>query len=352
MKKRIVALAMVGLVAATAMVGCGKVQTDNQKSAETSAEGTTSGEIAFGTMGTDGMTFAEFFSNAVTFTNEYHSRKAKIQFTKVDADVTTKKLTGAEFTLYTDHAATTPFTREGSTEAVTAISNDAGFVEVTDLPYNTETGTTYYIKETTAPAGYVTNGTIYAATIAADGTVSMTGDGNVDKMTIIKNKEIETELTFYKKSKTKNGTEITLDGAVFEIKRLEGSEYKQVTDITGVDSKSRFTIQTAAGIKLTRIKDGTYQLTEITAPAGYNLLADPISFVIENGQLKNPENVPDVVTFDSTAKNVTIYNTAGIELPETGGMGTLMTTMSGMALMLIALGYLILVKRREKGGLN
>ena len=318
----------------------------------TSAEGTTSGEIALGTMGTDGMRFAEFFSNAVTFTNEYHSRKAKIQFTKVDADVTTKKLTGAEFTLYTDHAATTPFTREGSTEAVTAISNDAGLVEFTDLPYNTETGTTYYIKETTAPAGYVTNGTIYAATIAADGTVSMTGDGNVDKMTIIKNKAIETELTFYKKSKTKNGTEITLDGAVFEIKRLEGSEYKQVTDITGVDSKSRFTIQTAAGIKLTRIKDGTYQLTEITAPAGYNLLTDPISFVIENGQLKNPENVPGVVTFDSTAKEVYIYNTAGIQLPETGGMGTLMTTMSGMALMLIALGYLILVKRREKGGLN
>lgn len=321
-------------------------------SGTTSVDGTTSGDIALGTMGADGNEFTKFFSNAVTFTNEYHSRTANIQFTKVDAGDTTKKLKGAVFTLYTDHAATTPFTREGSTEAVTATSNDAGLVEFTDLPYNTETGTTYYIKETKAPDGYVTNGTIYAATIAANGTVSMTGDEIVDKMTIVKNTAIETELTFYKKSKTKKGTEIALDGAVFEIKRLEGSEYKQVTDITGVDSKSRFTIQTAAGIKLTRIKDGTYQLAEITAPAGYNLLTDPITFVIENGQLKNPKNVPGVVTFDSTAKEVYIYNTAGIQLPETGGMGTLMTTMSGMALMLIALGYLILVKRREKGGLN
>ena len=317
----------------------------------TSVDGTTSGNIALGTMGPDGK-FSWFFDNKVTFTNEYQARKANIQFTKVDADVTTKKLKGAVFTLYTDSTATTPYKREGSTEAVTATSNDAGLVEFTDLPYNTETETTYYIKETTAPAGYVTNGTIYAATIATDGTVSMTGDGNVDKMTIIKNKAIETELTFYKKSKTKNGTEITLDGAVFEIKRLEGSEYKQVTDITGVDSKSRFTIQTAAGIKLTRIKDGTYQLTEITAPAGYDLLTDPITFVIENGLLKESETASEVVKLDSAKKTVTIYNTVGIELPETGGMGTLMTTMSGMALMLIALGYLILVKRREKGGLN
>ena len=179
----------------------------------------------------------------------------------------------------------------------------------------------------------------------------MTGDGSVDKMTIVKNAAIETELTFYKKSKAANGTEISLDGAVFEIKRLEGSEYKPVTGIEDVDSDGRFTIPTD-GIKLTHLLDGTYQLTEITAPAGYNLLTDPISFVIENGLLKQPEITSSVVAFGEDGKTVTIYNTAGIELPETGGMGTLMTTMSGMALMLIALGYLLLVKRREKGGLN
>ena len=317
----------------------------------TSVDGTTSGNIALGTMRADGTTFDRFFSNAVTFTNEYHSCKADIQFTKVDADVATKKLAGAEFTLYTDSTATTPYKREGSTEAVTATSNDAGLVEFTDLPYNTTTETTYYIKETNAPAGYVTNGTIYAATIAANGTVSMDGDGSVGKMTIVKNKATETELTFKKKSKTADGKEISLNGAVFEIKRLEGSEYKPVTGIADVDSDGRFTIPTD-GIKLTHLLDGTYQLTEITAPAGYNLLTDPITFVIENGLLKQPKTASEVVKLDSANKTVTIFNTAGIELPETGGMGTLMTTMSGMALMLIALGYLILVKRKEKGGLN
>ena len=172
-------------------------------------------------------------------------------------------------------------------------------------------------------------------------------DGTVISEKKIKNTAIETELTFYKKSKTADGKEISLNGAVFEIKRLEGP----VTSIENVDSNGRFTIPTD-GITLTHLLDGTYQLTEITAPAGYNLLTDPISFVIENGQLKESETASEVVKLDSAKKTVTIYNTAGIELPETGGMGTLMTTMSGMALMLIALGYLILVKRREKGGLN
>ena len=321
-------------------------------SGTTAVEGTISGDIALGTMGADGKTFDTFFDNTVTFTNEYHSRTANIQFTKVDADVTTKKLTGAEFTLYIDDNAAAPFHRDGSTDDVTATSKDiTGLVEFTALPYNTETGTTYFIKETKAPDGYMTNGTIYEVAITKDGTVSMTGDGKVGTMTIIKNKATETELTFKKKSKTADGKEISLNGAVFEIKRLEGSEYKPVTSIADVDSNGQFTIP-EKGITLTHLLDGTYQLTEITAPAGYNLLTDPISFVIENGQLKNPETAPEVVKLDSANKTVIIYNTAGIELPETGGMGTLMTTMSGMALMLIALGYLILVKRREKGGLN
>lgn len=288
-----------------------------------------------------------YHDNTVTFINEYKS--VDVEFTKVDADVTTKKLKGAVFSLYIDNAATTPLYHEGSsTEAVTAISDDDGLVKFTDLPYNTKNGTTYYIKETKAPAGYVTNGTIYEVTITADGKVSMTGDGTAsDGMTIIKNKATETELTFFKKSKTADGKEISLDRAVFEIKRLEGSEYKPVT---GVGSDGQFMIP-EKGIKLTHLLDGTYQLTEITAPGGYNLLTKKISFTITNGQLigKTEEGV---VTFDSEKKIVTIFNTAGIQLPETGGIGTLMTTMSGMALMLIALGYLILVKRREKGGLN
>ena len=309
--------------------------------------GTTSGEISLQTKKEDGT--YQYYDNKVTFVNKYHSPSVNVEFTKVDADHPNTGLEGAKFALYTDVIETTAYK--------TATSDKDGKVTFTELPYDTKTGATYYMKEIQAPSGYVLdNSTIYTISITVNGTEVTTrilkADGSEISDLKIKNTAIETELTFYKKSKTKNGTEISLDGAVFEIKRLEGSEYKKVTDIIGVDStKSQFTIP-AEGIKLTKIKDGTYQIREITAPAGYNLLTEPISFVIENGLLKQSKTASEVVTLDPANKTVTIYNTAGIQLPETGGMGTLMTTMSGMALMLIALGYLVLVKRREKGGLN
>ncbi|MDD6519322.1 MAG: SpaA isopeptide-forming pilin-related protein [Oribacterium sp.] len=311
--------------------------------------GTTSGEISLQTEQEDGT--YHYYNNKVTFVNKYQTPPVNVEFTKVDAEHTDTGLEGAKFALYTDENATTAYEKNG--EAVTATSGKDGKVTFTELPYRS----TYYMKEIQAPSGYVLdNSTIYTISITVNGTEVTTrilkADGSEISDLKIKNTAIETELTFYKKSKTKNGTEISLDGAVFEIKRLEGSGYKTVTDIIDVDStKSQFTIP-AKGIKLTKIKDGTYQIREITAPAGYNLLTEPISFVIENGLLKQSETASEVVTLDPANKTVTIYNTAGIELPETGGMGTLMTTMSGMALMLIALGYLILVKRREKGGLN
>ena len=171
---------------------------------------------------------------------------------------------------------------------------------------------------------------------------------------MISEKKIENaamQITFFKKAAKE---ERFLTGAVFELsKKAEDGRYHLFTDTsTGVESNGQFTIP-QAGKTLTHLPDGSYELTEIKAPAGYNLLTKPIHFTITNGQLVgDSENDTNVVIVNPTDKTVTIYNTAGIELPETGGMGTLMTTMSGMALMLIALGYLILVKRREKGGLN
>ena len=310
-----------------------------------------SGEITLQEVGGE----QQYHSNTVTFINEYKSPSVDVEFTKVDADHPNTGLEGAKFALYADSTAKTAYPT--TDDQVIATSDGYGKVTFKELPYDTVHGATYYMKEIQAPSGYVLdNSTIYTISITVNGTEVTTrilkADGSEISDLKIKNTAIETELTFYKKSKTKNGTEISLDGAVFEIKRLEGSEYKKVTDIIGVDStKSQFTIP-AEGIKLTKIKDGTYQIREITAPAGYNLLTEPISFVIENGLLKQSKTASEVVTLDPANKTVIIYNTAGIELPETGGMGTLMTTMSGMALMLIALGYLILVKRREKGGLN
>lgn len=315
--------------------------------------GTESGAISLQTLKEDGT--YDYHDNTVTFINEYHSPSVNVEFTKVDADPDPdhkdKGLVGAVFALYTDAAAKIPYNN------VTATSGEGGKVTFTELPYDTVSGSTYYMKEIQAPSGYVLdNSTIYKISIVVTGTEVTSSISKVAGGSVISDKKIENtamQITFIKKAAEGN---TSLTGAVFELTKKDANDnYQLFTDdtSTGVNSKGQFTIL-EDGIKLTHLPDGSYELTEITAPAGYNLLTQKIRFTITDGKLQETtrDNIDGVVAFGEDGKTVTIYNTAGIELPETGGMGTLMTTMSGMALMLIALGYLILVKRREKGGLN
>ena len=180
-----------------------------------------------------------------------------------------------------------------------------------------------------------------------NGAVTITGGTDVTTLAdgTITIANTPTQITFIKKDAATNSKRIE---AKFQIKKKDGTI---PANVKGIDAYGQFTANSTSGTTLKHLPDGEYELTEIAAPGGYNLLTKKISFKITGGQLEG-QNEENVVTFDSKKKTVTIFNTAGIQLPETGGMGTLMTTMSGMALMLIALGYLILVKRREKGGLN
>ena len=285
-----------------------------------------------------------YHDNTVIFINEYNSPSVDVEFTKVDSTNSNNRPAGAVFGLYTDTKAQNAYMVKD--EAVTAISNTNGVVKFEKLPYKTDGTTSYYIKETKAPDGFVLSNTVYTAAIAANGAVTITDDKGVmmsaDGKTTITN--TPTQIKFIKKDANYPAKSIE---ATFVIKK----DGRKLADFGGVTDGDGYFIINSDGKTLTYLPDGVYELTEITAPGGYNLLTKKIEFTITNGQLSGTDET-NVVKFDSTAKTVNIYNTAGIELPETGGMGTLMTTMSGMALMLIALGYLILVKRREKGGLN
>lgn len=79
------------------------------------------------------------------------------------------------------------------------------------------------------------------------------------------------------------------------------------------------------------LTDGTYYLVETKAPAGYNLMTDPVEILI------NAES-------HTTEKAVVIENTSGAVLPETGGMGVTVFIVPGLLLVCLAAVMLIVKK--------
>lgn len=91
---------------------------------------------------------------------------------------------------------------------------------------------------------------------------------------------------------------------------------------------------------------GTYYIVETKAPAGYNLLTQPIAVIIDAAShLTEADGWKDTEgkVVDNT---VHVVNTKFI-LPQTGGMGTTVFTVAGLGLMGTA-GFLLLINRKKK----
>ena len=99
-------------------------------------------------------------------------------------------------------------------------------------------------------------------------------------------------------------------------------------------------------ISFTGLKEGTYKLVELKAPAGYNKLSAPIEVVIsatynDDGTLKN-----NTVTANGTPNStVTVVNKKGTLLPSTGGMGTVVFTVAGVAIVAAGIIWTVVRKR-------
>lgn len=137
-------------------------------------------------------------------------------------------------------------------------------------------------------------------------------------------------------------------------------------------------------IEIKGLDAGTYYITELSAPAGYNKLSEDITFVISptitNGEAENRQswiysidksstakdaltgldikygNVSDIelgndavgVTAESGKGTITIVNKKGAELPSTGGIGTTIFYLGGGCMVAVAGIFLITKKRMGK----
>ena len=208
------------------------------------------------------------------------------------------------------------------------------------------------------------------------------GNGNANKVTVTwttkdgnvpgpgKLEKEETIFTYAIALKKVNNKGEALSGAVFQF-----PFYVQTTPdangayiyagTTGGDGLMNQIATPDNGVIVVKgVKSGSYKIEEVTAPAGYNKLTDPVTveakkiggitthttvYLDENGNTietkteKAIEVKVDIETIAATA--AVVVNKAGIELPSTGGMGTTIFYVLGSVLVIGAVVLLVTKKR-------
>ncbi|PWG64443.1 hypothetical protein DF196_09055 [Bifidobacterium callitrichidarum] len=263
---------------------------------------------------------------------------------------------------------------------------------------------TYLLHEITAPDGYTLNKTVYQFKIDSDGKVTWNGgwaDGDTAKemnANLIPDanngnaiSDQSTEVTWYKVSSEDSDSTTYLKGAQWELIRTKdgsGSSVKdeaycivdgngdgaskdnslicpnsdsgadsgtdssitRLTDVSKVDEQSGTVQDIADGIiKLTGLKFGTYELVETVAPEGYDLSTTKYTFKIDQNS-SDGATVQISFTKDGTKTDVAgnrIPNKPGVEMPDTGGIGTSIFLVGGTLAVLVATLGLAEVRRRR-----
>ena len=154
----------------------------------------------------------------------------------------------------------------------------------------------------------------------------------------------------------------TLSGASFvlysETKDADENTTRVYYTDSGSTSDGEVTYSTGDDGILTfsDLPDGTYILCETEAPDGYYLLGSTITIVISDGVVTSVSGTTSASLTSGTDSDgntiyiITVANTSGEELPQTGGPGTNLFTCSGMLLLVAAAlmyGYRGRARRRE-----
>lgn len=245
----------------------------------------------------------EVKSNATTTATFENKPFGHIVINKIDAK-TGEKVTGATFGIYTDSTCKTvakAYKSDTDSTLVNAeiIETATGVYTCNNLPINSVTGTTYYIKELTAPEGYYLDTNVHAVTLkTANTTVSVSNEiGKSDFMeypyghaTVIKEWKLdnstadmtadeiaqmkaELEKSLYFTVKDSNGKYITATGAdgVYTYNGESTTEFKYVL------KNSTFTIA--------ELPTGDYTITEYSTLLDYTIKSEnPVKITVVRNQ--------------------------------------------------------------------
>ena len=238
----------------------------------------------------------EVKNNATTTATFENKPFGHIVINKIDAK-TGEKVTGATFGIYTDSTCKTvakAYKSDTDSTLVNAVITEAedGKYTCNYLPISSATGTTYYVKELTAPEGYYLDANAHAVTLkTANATVSVSneigksdfneypyGHGAVIKEWTNPNglttaQKAELEKNVYFTVKDSNGKYITATGAdgVYTYNGESTSEFKYVL------KNSTFTIA--------ELPTGDYTITEYSTLLDYTIKSEnPVKITVVRNQ--------------------------------------------------------------------
>lgn len=168
-----------------------------------------------------------------------------------------------------------------------------------------------------------------------------------------------------------NNTETKLKDAEFKLYRgTDTKEYAKVLNgkVTGwttdINEGSVLKSGEDGKFKVEGLDDGDYTLEETKAPAGYNLPANGFSVTLTATTANNQtwdgtantaltglavkvDGTADTGSVDTGLGAITIKNTQGSSLPSTGGMGTVLLYVAGIAVFVLAGATLVMALRRR-----
>lgn len=117
----------------------------------------------------------------------------------------------------------------------------------------------------------------------------------------------------------------------------EGNGVYHVPDTTELTTTTTVVSPTTGIITIKGLKQGTYTLKETKAPAGYNKGEDTTITI-------TAESTDEGETIEVKGDKITVENNSGLQLPSTGGMGTIIFVAAGVCVV----GFLILTSRKTK----
>lgn len=133
----------------------------------------------------------------------------------------------------------------------------------------------------------------------------------------------------------------------------EQEEWRKVGEEITVTKTSNGT-ETKYTASFPRIDDGNYKLVESHTPAGYNTAADTLFTVTAEHDIEAVNPLLTSLKIDQTDGNTTngtvqanVVNKKGSNLPSTGGMGTVLLYVAGIAVFVLAGATLVMALRRR-----